>query len=123
MYVRFLCNWPPYKDGQCLEIPDRIGADFVARCMAQVVTAADVREYLQTMAAVDRAIEKRMETPSRREVLSFKHHEMPARAGRRVVSEDDYAREIGQDQPGYWQAAMANRQAQRQAQPSRRHHS
>src|ERR1700730_15639349 len=45
MYLRFICDWPPhYKDGQAIEIPDRIGADFVARCMAEVATGADVRE-------------------------------------------------------------------------------
>src|ERR1700732_4460434 len=31
MFVRFLCNWPPYRDGQCLEVTDRFGAHFVAR--------------------------------------------------------------------------------------------
>ena len=58
MFVRFLCNWPPYLDGQCLEIPDRIGADFVVRCMAEIVTA--VRAYTRTMETIDRAIEKRI---------------------------------------------------------------
>jgi hypothetical protein len=56
MFVRFLCNWPPYKDGQAIEIPERIGADFVARCMAEVVSPADVREYERTVVAIDRAV-------------------------------------------------------------------
>jgi hypothetical protein len=86
MFVRFLCDWPPYRDGQCLEAPDRIGADFVARCMAQVVTAADVRAYAQTMETIDRAIEKRI-------------NEMPARAGRREITEDQWRRELGQKGP------------------------
>ena len=102
MFVRFLCNWPPYKDGQAIEIPDRIGADFVARCMAQIVTPRDVREYSRTMSAIDRAIDKRISG-------------MPARAGRRVITEDQWRREIGKDQPGYWQAARAHRQAQKSA--------
>jgi hypothetical protein len=86
MYVRFLCDWPPHRDGQCLEVPDRVGADFVARCMAEVVTAADVREYARTMETIDRAIEKRI-------------NEMPARAGRRVITEDQWRRELWQKGP------------------------
>jgi hypothetical protein len=74
-----------YRDGQCLETPDRIGADFVARCMAQVVTAADVREYSRTMETIDRAIEKRINA-------------MP-RAGRREITEDQWRRELGQKGP------------------------
>jgi hypothetical protein len=86
MFVRFLCNWPPYRDGQCLEIPDRIGADFVARAMAESVEPAAVQEYAATMAAVDRAIDKRINA-------------MPARAGRREISEDQWRRELGQKGP------------------------
>jgi hypothetical protein len=94
MYLRFICDWPPhYKDGQAIEIPDRIGADFVARCMAEVTTAADVREYARTMAAVDRAIEKRISAP--------------ARGGRREISENQWAREIGRNRSGYRQAHQA----------------
>jgi hypothetical protein len=74
MFVRFLCNWPPYKDGQRLEIPDRIGADFVARAMAEVVPA------------VDRAIDKRINA-------------MPARGGRREITEDEWRRSLGQKGP------------------------
>jgi hypothetical protein len=102
MFARFLCNWPPYRDGQAIEIPDRIGADFVARCMAETVTAAAVREYLRTMETIDRLIDKRISG-------------MPARAGRRVISEHQWRRELGKDQPGYWQAARAHRQAQKSA--------
>lgn len=86
MFVRFLADWKPYKNGQCLEISDRIGADFEARAMAEVVTATDVRAYAETMAAVDRAIEKRINA-------------MPARGGRRVVTEDQWRRELGQKGP------------------------
>jgi hypothetical protein len=87
MYVRFICDWPPhYKDGQAIEIPDRVGADFVARCMAEIVTAADVREYARTMETIDRAIEKRV-------------NEMPAHAGRREITEDKWRRELGQKGP------------------------
>jgi hypothetical protein len=65
MFVRFACNWPPYKDGQHLEIPDHIGAHFIARGMAEEVTPADVRAYGQTIAAIDRAIAERIgETPA-----------------------------------------------------------
>ena len=94
MFVRFLCDWPPYRDGQAIEIPDRVGADFVARCMAQIVTAADVRAYSRTMSKIDCAIEKRINA-------------MPARAGRRVITEDQWAREIGRDRSGYQQARQA----------------
>jgi hypothetical protein len=100
MFVRFLCDWRPrYKEGQCLEIPDRVGADFVARAMAEVVTPADVREYAATMATIDRAIDKRIA-------------EMPARAGRRVISEDQWRRELGQKGPAtyrYLPAVLAVR--------------
>jgi hypothetical protein len=99
MYLRFICDWPPhYKDGQAIEIPDRIGADFVARAMAQVVTAADVNAYSQTMATIDRAIDKRITVGASR---------MPARGGRRVISEDQWRRELGQDRSGYQQARLA----------------
>jgi hypothetical protein len=111
MFVRFLCNWPPYKDGQCLEIPDRIGADFVARCMAEIVAPADVREYARTMEAVDRCIDKRI-------------GEMPARAARREITEDELGREIGRDHPRYWESALAHQRARsRTWPPSGRNHS
>ena len=87
MYLRFICDWPPhYKDGQAIEIPDRIGADFVARCMAEVATGADVREYNRTMETIDRLIAKRI-------------NEMPARAGRRTITQDQWRRELGQKGP------------------------
>jgi hypothetical protein len=93
MFIRFLCRWPPYKDGQCLEIPDRVGADFVARAMAQVVTGADVRSYAATMSTIDRAVDKHF-------------NKMPAaRAARRVITEDQWQREIGADRAGYLSAA------------------
>jgi hypothetical protein len=95
MYLRFICDWPPhYKDGQAIEIPDRIGADFVARCMAEVVTAADVRECAATMETIDRAIAERIS-------------EMPARAGRRTVTEDAWRRELGQKGPAGQGQGMA----------------
>jgi hypothetical protein len=86
MFVRFLCKWPPYRDGQCLEVPDRVGAHFVARAMAEIVTAAEVQSYAQTMSMIDRVIDKRI-------------NEMPARGGRRVISEDQWRRELGQKGP------------------------
>jgi hypothetical protein len=99
MYVRFLCNWPPYKDGQCLEIPDRVGAHYVARCMAEVVTGADVQTYARTMATIDRLVDKRI-------------NEMPARGGRREISEDEWRRELGKKGPApfrYLPAVLAVR--------------
>jgi hypothetical protein len=107
MFVRFLCDWPPYKLGQALEIPDRVASHFVARCMAETVTAADVQAYARTMETIDRAIEKRINA-------------MPARAagktaGRREITEDQWASEIGRDRPGYRQAQQAHRQAQQLA--------
>lgn len=96
MFVRFLCNWPPYRDGQCLEVQDRFGSHFVARGMAQIVSAAEVQAYVQAMAAIDRAIEKR--------IISG----VPARAGRRVISEDQWGREIGRDRSGYQLARQAH---------------
>jgi hypothetical protein len=86
MFVRLLSYWPPYRDGQCLEIPDRIGSHFVARCMAEVVTAADVREYLRTMESIDRVIDKRINAT-------------PPRGGRRTITDDQWRRELGQKGP------------------------
>jgi hypothetical protein len=87
MFVRFLCSWPPYyKGGQAIEIPDRIGADFVARCMAEVVTGADVQTYARTMETIDRAIEKRI-------------NEMPSRGGRREITGAQWRAELGQKGP------------------------
>ena len=91
MYVRFLCSWPPYKDGQCLEVLDRVGADFVARCLAQMITAGEVKSYAQTIAAIDREVERRVSA-------------MPS-AARRVITEDQWHREIGRNMPGYWKLA------------------
>jgi hypothetical protein len=109
MFVRFLCNHRPYRDGQCLEIPDRIGAHFVDRAMAEVVSAADVREYDRTMAAVDREIDKRINgTPTPRSAAAPVDpvgHPVRAAAGKRVITEDQWRHESGQDQPGYWAAA------------------
>jgi hypothetical protein len=91
MYLRFICDWPPhYKDGQAIEIPDRIGADFVARCLAEIVTAEDVQSYARTMGTIDRLVAKHVD-----EKMSAK----PARAGRRVISEDQWRRELGQTGP------------------------
>jgi hypothetical protein len=86
MHVRFLSDWPPYKCGQAVEIPDRIGSHFVARCMAEIVTGADVRAYARTMSMIDRAIDKAI-------------NEMPASGGRRVISEDQWRAELGQKGP------------------------
>jgi hypothetical protein len=94
MFVRFLCNWAPYADGQCLEIPDRVGADFVARAMAEVVTGADVQIYTATMAAIDRAIDDK-----RINAMPVGASRMPARGGRRTITEDQWRRELGQKGP------------------------
>jgi hypothetical protein len=120
MYVRFLYDYPPrFKAGQCIELHDRDGSHFTAGGMAEIVTQADVREYEARMELIDRIVAERVnEMPPR--VASIKTDE--ARAGRRVVSEDEWHRELGQDQPHYWQRAAAHRQAQREAQPSNRHH-
>jgi hypothetical protein len=100
MYVRFLCNWPPYKDGQAIEIPDRIGADFVARGMAEVVTAADVQTYAQTMAAIDRAIEQRISGTPRSAAIPVDPGRRPVRAaGKRVMTGAEWRRELGQKGP------------------------
>lgn len=96
MLVRFIADWPPYKGGQHVEIPDRIGSHFVARAMAQVVTAGDMQEYLRTMRVIDRAVEKGI-------------GKMPAIAGRRVITETQWRHELGKDQPGYAAAAAKYR--------------
>ena len=58
----------------------------MARGMAQIVTPAGVREYARTMETIDRAIERRINA-------------MPARAGRRVISEDEWRASLGQKGP------------------------
>jgi hypothetical protein len=87
MYLRFICDWPPhYKDGQAIEIPDRIGADFVARCLAEIVTAEDVQSYARTMSTIDRLVDQRINA-------------VPARGGRREITEDEWRRELEQKGP------------------------
>jgi hypothetical protein len=76
--LRFLCNWRPYRDGQCLEIPDNIGGHFVGRGMAEVVTAADVREYERPPRSAFEALDKAEITRAVIAALNKK----PARAGR-----------------------------------------
>jgi hypothetical protein len=94
MFVRFLCNWPPYKAEQAVEIPDRIGADFVARCMAQIVTAADVREHARTMETIDRRVARCVA-----DYFAGNVSAKTAKAGRRTISEDEWRRELGQKGP------------------------
>jgi hypothetical protein len=62
--------------------------------MVEVVTAADVREYDQTMATIDRVIDKRI-------------NKMPVRTGKREVTEEQWRHELGQDRSGYQQAQLA----------------
>jgi hypothetical protein len=94
MFVRFLCNWPPYRDGQCLEVNDRFGSHFVARCMAEEVTGADVRAYARTMATRETCRPKSIgASPGALPITST------ARAGRRVITEDEWRRELGQKGP------------------------
>jgi hypothetical protein len=94
MFVRFLCDWRPYKSGQCLEILDRVGADFVARCMAEIVTAADVRAYAQTMETIDRRVARCVA-----DYFAGNVSAKTARAGRREITEDEWRRELGQKGP------------------------
>jgi hypothetical protein len=101
MFVRFLCNWPPYRDGACIEVLDRFGSHFVARCMAELVTAADVREYNRTMAEEDRAVARAVDKHFNAMSRTFKT------AGRRVISDDQWRAGLGADRSGYQQARQA----------------
>jgi hypothetical protein len=117
MYVRFLCNWAPYKDSQCLEVHDRYGADFVARGMAEIVTAADVQTYARTMAAIDRAIEQRISgtprsaaSPGDRHAVAASH---PVRAaGKRVMTGAEWRQSLGQKGPDVASIIHATRSMQ-----------
>jgi hypothetical protein len=107
MFVRFLCSWPPYKDGQCLEVQDRFGSHFVARGMAEEVTAREVVEYELRTQTIERAVARAVD----------KHFNETPRAagktaGRRVVTEDQWRRELGQKGPSpyrYLPAVLAVR--------------
>lgn len=129
MFVRAIGNYPPYRNGQCFEIHDRIGGPLIGSIL-EVVTAADVRAYELAMAAIDRCIDAKLLPHSRitgtprsaaAPVDPVCHPRAPR--GRRAVTQDEWRREIGQDQQGYWSAALAHRQSQELAQPSCRHHS
>jgi hypothetical protein len=102
MFVRFLCNWPPYRDGQCLEVNDRFGSHFVARCMAEVVTAADVRAYARTMETIDRRVARCVA-----DYFAGNVSAKTARAGRRVITQDEWRAELGQDRSSYQKARLA----------------
>ncbi len=85
MFVRFLCDWRPYKSGQCLEILDRIGADFVARAMAEVVSADIVRAYERTQELIARKVDRAVDA-------HFNKKPAPAdgKTARRVARQDEW---------------------------------
>jgi hypothetical protein len=116
MFVRFLCDWPPYRDGQCLEVHDRFGSHFVARAMAEIVTAADA----QTMAAIDRYIDCRIGETSRSTAASPRNpggHAVaashpPRAAGKRVMTGAEWRASLGQKGPDVAAIIHATRQMQ-----------
>lgn len=70
---------------------------------------------------IDRIVAERVnEMPPRFANISIPDE---ARGRRREITQDEWHHELGQDQPHYWQRAAAHRRAQREAQPSHRHHS
>jgi hypothetical protein len=103
VYVKVIGNWSTrFRDGQCIEVHDRDGAVWLASGMAEVVTAEDVREYAATMAAADRLVARAVD-----EHFSETPRAAGKTAGRRVVSQDQWRAELGQDRSGYWQASDA----------------
>ena len=70
MFIRYIgWNYGSFlgksgRDGQCIEVHDRYGADYVARGMAEVVTAAEYLEYERTIAVIDREVERRVNAPT-----------------------------------------------------------
>jgi hypothetical protein len=109
MFVRAMGDYPPYRDGWCGEVPDRIGWPLVGRIL-EIVSPADVQAYELTMATIDRYIAARIGGTPRSAAAPSDPGGHPARGGRRVVTQDQWREKLGQDQPGYWQAAMAHRQ-------------
>jgi hypothetical protein len=97
MFVRILGNWGRYKDGECHEVHERVGAGWVARGGAEEITYEAYRAYQRggLRADVFGALDKEKIA---RDVID-------ARTGRRVVTEDEWKRQLGGDQPGYAAAA------------------
>lgn len=108
MFVRAIGNYPPYRDGQCFEIQDRVGGPLVGRVF-EIVTAADVQAY-ELASAAAQCTDSRIGENPRPAAPPVDPVAHPARGRRRVVTEDEWRREIGQDQAGYEAAAMAHRQ-------------
>jgi hypothetical protein len=112
MFVESLCDYPPrFKRGQCLEIPDRDGAIYMARNMVIEVPASVVREYARTMAAIDRAIEQRISGPPRSAASPVDPGRHPAR-GRRVMTGAQWRQSLGQKGPDVASIISATRSMQ-----------
>jgi hypothetical protein len=120
MCIRWLCDWPPrYRAGQCLEVDDRFGSHFVARAMAQTVTAADVRDYARTMETIDRYIDKRIGEPPRSAAAPVDPGRRPVRAaGKRVLTGRAWRAELGQQGPDVASILLAAREMQVTMAPS-----
>jgi hypothetical protein len=121
MYVRFLHDLRPrFRAGQCIELHERDGSHYLAGGMAELVTADVVRAYEARMELIDRIVAEHVnEMPAR---ITNDRKADEARTGRREITQDEWHRELGQDQPHYWQRAAAHRQAQKLATPDCRHH-
>jgi hypothetical protein len=115
MNLRFLGNWPPFRDGQCLALHDRYGADFVARGIAEIVPDSILREYEATMAAIDRCIDARISGRPRSAARPLNDANAapphPAR-GRRVLTGAQWRQSLGQKGPDVASIIHATRSMQ-----------
>jgi hypothetical protein len=106
MFVRFLSDYGYSRAGQCIELHDKFAAP-LAPAIATPITAAEYQEYELTMAAIDREVERRVSAmPSSKRGSRFATNA----PRRRVVTQDQWRRELGKDHADYWHAAMAHRQ-------------
>lgn len=104
--MRFLSDYGYSRAGQCIELHDKFAAPLVP-AIATPITAAEYQEYELTMAAIDREVERRVSAmPSSKRGSRFATNA----PRRRVVTQDQWRRELGQDHADYWHAAMAHRQ-------------
>ena len=108
MFLRFFSDYGHFKAGQCIEQHDKFVAPLVP-AIATPITEVEYRQYIEMMATIDREVERRvhaMPTAGPNGPENGPNGPPPTR-GRRVVTQDQWRAELGQNMPAY--EALAER--------------
>ena len=97
-----------FKAGQCIEQHDKFAAPLVP-AIATPITDAEYRQYIETMATIEREVERRVHAMPAAGANAPKtgSNAPPPTRGRRVITQDEWRAELGQNIPEY--AALAER--------------